>query len=1013
MHQIKPWIKGVSSIAVAIMVLLASGTGYATVTATDVDSLQVDVNGNTKVNKGDTIRHTITIQSTGSDATGMNFTETIDPNTTLVGSASASPVALNDTFPVTVVGNISINSSALSSPFSVTSNDYMGLNTTTTITAYDSTTAQGGEVLMTTSGPNMGRFTYNPPPGFEGTDTFTYRLTDNANAPSADADRTATVSITVSGMIWFIDNNAASCTTLAAGCGRLSNPFSTLVAFDALNNGSGNNPADNDNIFIYESATAYTGGVTLRAGQKLIGQDSTASLATITGLTPPVGSATLPAMNLFGSATIITNAGGNGVTLNTGNTLNGFTAGNSSGSAISGTSFGTLTVSDVIVNTTGPGLYLFTGNANTTFTSFSSSGGTNNIFLTSVSGTTNLGTGGLSGATGTAVLVTGGNGTISYGGSVSKTSAGRLADIQTRTGGSITLAGALTCNASCTGINVASNIGGTVDFSGFNKTFSTGANPAITLTNNTGSFINFLNGGMSITTNSGAGFSATGGGTVTIQGVGNSITATTGTALNITNTTIGAPGLTIQSLSSNGGTNTGIILDNTGASGGLNVPGNGVAGSGGTIANKTGADGSASTGVGIYLNNTSNVQLNWMQLNDFQNFAIRGFNVAGFSLGNTVINGINGTAASLVFPDNYGEGSVYFGNATTTGLTGSATISSCSISGGRARNVSVVNSGGSLNRLTITNTTFGLNQNAVDANQSLAVEARTGANPVVNVTVTGSTFTGAPGDLANFTGQVNTSMDVIFQNNTLFNNHAWNVISGGGLTLATGGIITLNVSNNTLRDADGSAITLQLAAPLGNETTSLDGTLNNNVIGVFASPNSGSKSGNGIFLSFADNIILPKGQVTLAITNNTIHQYAGNAAIYADNTGGNYNLDLNISGNTADSPGAGVFAGLALTAGAPSSADDIDVCANIIGNNFSLADPSNLNDMILGGGATGASSIRLPGLVPISNPSQAQVEAFLLSNNNTAGTVVSTYTDAPATYSTLFLGGAACATPSH
>src|SRR3954464_3290210 len=114
---------------------------------------------------------------------------------------------------------------------------------------------------MTTSGPGIGQFPYNPPPGFEGADTFTYVLADNPNAASTAANRTATVSISVSGMVWFINSNAAACTTLAAGCGRLSNPFSTLAAFNTLNNGSGNNPAANDSIFVYESSTAYAGGV--------------------------------------------------------------------------------------------------------------------------------------------------------------------------------------------------------------------------------------------------------------------------------------------------------------------------------------------------------------------------------------------------------------------------------------------------------------------------------------------------------------------------------------------------------------------------------------------------------------------------------------------------------------------------------------------------------------------------------------------------------------------------------
>ena len=77
------------------------------------------------------------------------------------------------------------------------------------------------------------------------------------------------------------------------------------------------------------------------------------------------------------------------------------------------------------------------------------------------------------------------------------------------------------------------------------------------------------------------------------------------------------------------------------------------------------------------------------------------------------------------------------------------------------RNLSVVNTAGTLNRLVITGSNFGLNQNFTDANQSLAIEARN-ASTIVNATVTGSTFLGSPGDLANVTGQTGTSMDVIF-----------------------------------------------------------------------------------------------------------------------------------------------------------------------------------------------------------------------------------------------------------
>jgi len=95
-----------------------------TVTASKVDSLFTDVDGDNKADPGDTLKYTVTIGASGQDATGVNFSDAVDPNTTFVGgSLSASPVAVNDTFPVTVTGNVRINSATLASPFSVVSNE--------------------------------------------------------------------------------------------------------------------------------------------------------------------------------------------------------------------------------------------------------------------------------------------------------------------------------------------------------------------------------------------------------------------------------------------------------------------------------------------------------------------------------------------------------------------------------------------------------------------------------------------------------------------------------------------------------------------------------------------------------------------------------------------------------------------------------------------------------------------------------------------------------------------------
>ena len=904
------------------------------------------------------------------DKTKISDVDTSDPPDNMVNdfvfSFKVKPDAINDTYPGTLIGNVGVNSALV--PYSITTNDVsanafsitavQAVNTvvTNTITA---ATANGGTVVMIVSGADRGKFMYNPPAGFEGTDTFNYTISRD----DGGGTDSATVSIPISGMIWFINNNAASC--VVAGCGRLSNPFSTLAAFQALNNGTGNNPAANDNIFVFESGIDYVGPVTLLNGQKFIGQDATATLAAITGLTPPAGSDPLPVTNSANGTIANITSAGIGITVGQNNTLRGFTGGNAT-SDITGTGFGTLNVSDVTLNGNGNTLNLTTGTLNGTFGSLSS---------------TNSATTGLS----------------------LTTVAGSL------TSGSTTI-------TNPTGIGISVNTSSlTLNFANTSVTSSGGT--GVSLTTNTGA-ITFAD--LDISPDSGQrGLLATDN-TQTITTTSGTIGTTTGTAVEITRASSTTPlAMVLTSVSSNGAPN-GIMLRNT--SGSFSVIGDGtntsVGGNatGGTIANATGANG-ATSGAGVYAENVSNLSLRRLTINGTnQNFGIRGNQVNNFTLEYSTVNGTNGNSAALAPPEGAGEGSVYFGNTTTTGLTGTGTVTNCIISGGRSRNFSVINSSGTLNRLTVTGTTFGLNQNFIDAQRSFSVEGRpSAAGTILNTTVTNSTFTGSPGDVVNFTGQepsttTSVAMDVIFQSNAVSNTHAFNTIGGFGLKLADFAGMTFNVSSNSFRDANGSTIVLQMATPVAGSTiaTNLSGTINNNTIGVVGVADSGSKTGNGIFLSLGDNTTAPKGQATFAITNNTIRNWHGNFGISADNTGGNYNLNATITGNTVLNPSATSFSGLGLAAGAPSSADDIDVCAAITGNDFSASSPAAVNIDVLIGVSGSASSIRLPGYA--GNNLNA-VQTFIQNNQlNAASTQVSAFDDNGNAVS--FSGGAACTSPT-
>src|SRR5262249_18282934 len=157
-------------------------------------------------------------------------------------------------------------------------------------------TTNGGTVTLLADGS----FTYDPPVGFTGTDTFTYTATDGSKTD------TATVSITLTSRVWYVDNTY----TGAISDGRSATPFKTLAPV----NGASDADAPGDIIYVVENGGgAYTGGLALENNEQLIGN----------GVALVVNSQTLrPA----GSKPTITNSGGNGVTLAQGDTVRGLIA---------------------------------------------------------------------------------------------------------------------------------------------------------------------------------------------------------------------------------------------------------------------------------------------------------------------------------------------------------------------------------------------------------------------------------------------------------------------------------------------------------------------------------------------------------------------------------------------------------------------------------------------------------------------------------------------------------------
>ena len=533
------------------------------ITATLADSF-TDGDADSKAEPGQTVSYTVQITPSAdpAGATGVAYNHSVDTHTTLLpATIRTTPLARPDSY--NAIGNVRIDVNTAVT--GVLNNDSDADGDTFTATA-SATSTNGGNVVMNANGT----FTYNPPRGFEGTDTFTYTLTDSTGKTD-----TGLVSVVVTGVIWFIDNNAGG-----GGDGRLTAPYNTLAAFQAVNNGTGSNPAAGDNIFIYRQAvTDYTGPVTLLNNQRLIGQGATASILAITGLGTPSGPNQLPATSGTNPNVVTTAAATNAINLAVGasNTIRGVTLGNTTGSKIaSGANFGTLTVgpasgtSDVTLTGNGQALSLTSGLLAARFAGISSinSAGAG-ITVNSVGGSLVSPTTTITNPTSLGISVTTGSGTFNFGVTTSTQSGGTGVSILTSSG-TITF-GALniTPDSGQAGLNALNNTGAITSTSG-----------TITTINNTA---------------------------ISISGLSNA----SPTPLNVQLTSVSA-------LASGGSPANGIVLTNTsatGSPGGFTVTGDGSTtggvldrdGSGGALTN--------TTDDAVRLTNANNVTLKQMNLN--------------------------------------------------------------------------------------------------------------------------------------------------------------------------------------------------------------------------------------------------------------------------------------------------------------------------------------------------------------------------------------------------------------
>ena len=176
--------------------------------------------------------------------------------------------------------------------------------------------------------------------------------------------------------------------------------------------------------------------------------------------------------------------------------------------------------------------------------------------------------------------------------------------------------------------------------------------------------------------------------------------------------------------------------------------------------------------------------------------------------------------------------------------------------------MSVTNSTGTLDRITLTRVNIGLNS-VSEGNDGIHLESQSTAGEL-KATIQDTTFTGARGDLVDYSHNGTGSGDLVISNSSFSNNHPGIVTGGVGLSLSssgTGGNTTFDITSNTFRDAVGTGVLIVKTAGSSTQT----GTFSNNTIGVSGVSNSGSAEGSGLELQN-----LGQGTMTWGVTNNRL-----------------------------------------------------------------------------------------------------------------------------------------------
>jgi hypothetical protein len=360
----------------------------------------------------------------------------------------------------------------------------------------------------------------------------------------------------------------------------------------------------------------------------------------------------------------------------------------------------------------------------------------------------------------------------------------------------------------------------------------------------------------------------------------------------VANTNIGASGLKFRSINAGtaaSGPANGIVLNTTGAAGGLTVSGTGSAGTGGTI-QKT-------TGDAVSLTSTNGVNLSWMNIQNSTAGGIKGTTVTGLNLTSCAISA-NGTTGS-----NDGIG--------LTNLLGTSTWTSVDVTNSAHGNVTIINNTGTLTALTVTGGNF---NNAVGtfAANGFLLQAQSAA-VVSNFTVTGANFktNKSTGLMIEADNTANITASV--QSSTFNDNNAgmdFDQFQSGNLTFKAQNNTVTNPTRTAASGANSTSTAINVFSSSASTGGTLSGRITGNTIGTAATLNSGSSLGNGIRV-----ILQNKTTGSFVIDSNVIRQVptqfgitvtgmSANAGVGTDATITNNDV---VTGDTTGFPSPAIF----------------------------------------------------------------------------------------------------------